>query len=83
MLREKEAGIDVKLKDGTEFDVEAAEKEDQEREERRQQEGGDEEEGPNRRRRYILVLTRLLIGLSRTLYQSKSVFFNWFLHKTN
>ncbi|XP_052764362.1 methenyltetrahydrofolate synthase domain-containing protein-like [Mya arenaria] len=50
---EKDAGVDVTLKDGAEFDLEAAEKEDAEREERRQQEGGDQEGGRRRyRRRY-------------------------------
>lgn len=50
-LSEKDAGKDVTLKDGQEFDFEAAEKEDEEREERRQQR--EAEEGTDgRRRRY-------------------------------
>lgn len=51
-LSEKDAGKDVTLKDGQEFDFEAAEKEDEEREERRQQR--EAEEGTDgRRRRYV------------------------------
>lgn len=46
---EKEAGKDVTLKDGAEFDLEAAEKEDQEREERRKEREGEEGEGRRRR----------------------------------
>ena len=48
-IAEKEAGKDVALKDGAEFDLEAAEKEDQEREERRKEREGEEGEGRRRR----------------------------------
>ena len=48
MVLEREAGRDVTLKDGAEFDIEAADKEDAEREARRQEEG---EDGDDRRRR--------------------------------
>ena len=49
MLSEKEAGKDVTLKEGKEFDFEAAEKEDEERAKREEEEG---EDGSDRRRRY-------------------------------
>lgn len=52
MAQEREAGVDVTLKDGKVFDLEAAEKEDREREERRAQEEGEEGEGDGRRRRF-------------------------------
>ena len=48
MVQEKEAGIDVTLKEGKEFDLEAAEKEDRERAEREAEEG---EDGSQDRRR--------------------------------
>lgn len=46
---EKEAGKNVALKDGAEFDFDAAEKEDQEREERRKEREAEEGEGGRRR----------------------------------
>ena len=49
---EKDAGVNVTLKDGAEFDLEAAEREDAEREERRQQEGDDD----GSRRRSVVQL---------------------------
>lgn len=51
MVLEREAGKDVTLKDGQEFDLEAAEKEDQERAQREAEEG--EEGSRDRRRRYV------------------------------
>lgn len=50
MVLEREAGKDVTLKDGQEFDLEAAEKEDQER---AQREAEEEEGSRDRRRRYV------------------------------
>lgn len=50
MLSEKEAGKDVTLKEGKEFDFEAAEKEDEERAKREEEEGEDGDR--DRRRRY-------------------------------
>ena len=48
MVTEKEAGKDVTLKEGKEFDFEAAEKEDEERAKREEEEG---EDGSRDRRR--------------------------------
>ena len=51
MVMQKEAGKDVTLKDGQEFDLEAAEKEDEERAKREAERDAEEGEDGDRRRR--------------------------------